>query len=185
MNAPKMTLGRAALLALMGRYLRSLMDDSISLLEIHKLMYFLQEAGQPLNLQYQKGLYGPYAENLRHVLKDMEGHYTIGFGDVADIPDKQIEPKDDSIERGEAFLAMDRETQSRFQRVGEVISGFETPFGMELISTVHWVAVHEGARNLEDGIRLTHAWGPRKAMFTREQIGIAWDRLSSQHWLPS
>ena len=52
-HAPKMTIGRAALLALMGRYLRSLMDDSISLLEIHKLMYFLQEAGQKLNLRYQ------------------------------------------------------------------------------------------------------------------------------------
>ena len=176
-HAPKMTLGRAALLALMGRYLRSLMDDSISLLEIHKLMYFLQEAGQPLNLRYQKGTYGPYAENLRHVLKDMEGHYTIGFGDGADIPDKQIEPKGDSIEKGEAFLAMDRDTQTRFRRVGDLISGFETPFGMELLSTVHWVGTHEGARILDDAVRSPYAWGPRKAMFTREHIGIAWERL--------
>jgi len=184
-HAPRMTLGRAALLALMGRYLRSLMDDSISLLEIHKLMYFLQEAGQPLNLRYQKGTYGPYAENLRHVLKDMEGHYTIGFGDGADVPDKQIEPKGDAIERGEAFLTMDRDTQARFQRVGELISGFETPFGMELLATVHWVGTREGANRLGDGVRLTHAWGPRKAMFTPEQIGIAWERLASQGWLSS
>lgn len=182
-RAPKMTLGRAALLALMGRYLRSLMDDSISLLEIHKLLYFLQEAGQTLNLRYQKGTYGPYAENLRHVLKDMEGHYTIGFGDGADVPGKQIEPKGDAIERGEAFLAMDRQTLSRFERVGALISGFETPFGMELLSTVHWVASRENARTLDDGVRKTHLWGVRKAMFTEEQIAIAWRRLDSQGWL--
>jgi O-acetyl-ADP-ribose deacetylase (regulator of RNase III) len=182
-HAPKMTLGRAALLALMGRYLRSLMDDSISLLEVHKLLYFLQEAGQPLNLRYSKGTYGPYAENLRHVLKDMEGHYTIGFGDGADTPDKQIEAKGDSIEAGEAFLARDRATQSRFQRVADLISGFETPFGMELLATVHWVVSRENARTVAEGVRLTHAWGARKAMLTVEHIGIAWDRLESKGWL--
>jgi len=184
-HAPKMTLGRAALLALMGRYLRSLMDDSISLLEIHKLMYFLQESGQILNLKYAKGTYGPYAENLRHVLKDMEGHYTIGFGDGADVPDKQIEAKGDSIEKGAAFLKMDRATQSRFERVGKLISGFETPFGMELLATVHWVASRENARALADGVRLTHAWGARKSMFTADHIRIAWERLQSEEWLPT
>lgn len=182
-TAPKMTLGRAALLALMGRYLRSLMDDSISLLEIHKLMYFLQECGQPLKLQYQKGTYGPYAENLRHVLKDMEGHYTVGFGDGADRPDTLIEPKGDAVEQGERFLAMDRPTLERFAKVGKLISGFETPFGMELLATVHWVNARECAQDLDDAVRLTHTWGRRKQMFTVEQIKIAWDRHTTEGWL--
>lgn len=180
---PKMTLGRAALLALMGRYLRSLMDDSISLLEIHKLLYFLQECGQPLKLQYQKGTYGPYAENLRHVLKDMEGHYTVGFGDGADRPDILIEPKGDAVEQGERFLAMDRPTLDRFDRVGRAISGFETPFGMELLATVHWVCVREGAKDLDETVRLTHQWGPRKAMFSADHVKTARDRLVSEGWL--
>lgn len=182
-TAPKMTLGRAALLALMGRYLRSLMDDSISLLEIHKLLYFLQECGQPLRLRYQKGTYGPYAENLRHVLMDMEGHYTVGFGDGADRPDTSIEPKGDAVEQGVRFLAMDRPTLDRFDRVGRLISGFETPFGMELLATVHWGNTREGAQDLHDAARLTHAWGRRKQMFTGEQIKIAWDRLATEGWL--
>ena len=46
---------KAALLGLMHRYLGGLMDVSISLLEIHKLMYFLQEAGEPLRLRFAKG----------------------------------------------------------------------------------------------------------------------------------
>jgi hypothetical protein len=178
-----MTLGQAALLTLMGKYLRAFMDDSISLLEIHKLMYFLQECGQPLRLQYQKGTYGPYAENLRHVLKDMEGHYTVGFGDGADRPDTLIEPKGDAVEQGERFLAMDRPTLGRFDRVGRLISGFETPFGMELLATVHWVCVREGAADLDATVRLTHQWGQRKSMFSLGHVKTARDRLLSEGWL--
>jgi hypothetical protein len=39
------------------------------------------------------------------------------------------------------------------------------------------------ARGIVDCVQLIYAWGPRKAMFTREQIVIAWDRLVSQQWI--
>lgn len=68
-DVPNMTAGRAALVVLMHRYLGGLMDPFVTLLEVHKLMYFMQQAGQPLRLQFSKGPYGPYAENLRHVLR--------------------------------------------------------------------------------------------------------------------
>ena len=55
-SVPKMTAGRAALLSLMKRYLAAMMDTSISLLEIHKLMYFLQYSGEQLQLRYVKAL---------------------------------------------------------------------------------------------------------------------------------
>lgn len=45
--------------------------DGASLLELQKLMYFLQEAGQPLRLKYVMARYGPYADNLNHVLQTM------------------------------------------------------------------------------------------------------------------
>ena len=68
-EVPKMTPGRAALVELVNRYMKGLLDPTISLLEVHKLMYFMQIAGEPLRLQFIKGPYGPYAENLRHVLR--------------------------------------------------------------------------------------------------------------------
>jgi O-acetyl-ADP-ribose deacetylase (regulator of RNase III) len=61
-EVPKMTTERAALVILMHRYLSGLLDPFVTLLEVHKLMYFMQEAGQPLRLQYAKGPYGPYAD---------------------------------------------------------------------------------------------------------------------------
>jgi O-acetyl-ADP-ribose deacetylase (regulator of RNase III) len=59
-EVPKMTPGRAALIELMSRYIRGLLDPSVTLLEVHKLMYFMQAAGEPLRLNYVKGPYGPY-----------------------------------------------------------------------------------------------------------------------------
>ena len=56
-----MTAGRAALVALIHRYLSGLMDPFVTLLEVHKLLYFMQEAGEELRLQYAKAPYGPYA----------------------------------------------------------------------------------------------------------------------------
>ena len=37
-----MTPGRAALVGLMDTYLRGFMDPVVTLLEVHKLMYFMQ-----------------------------------------------------------------------------------------------------------------------------------------------
>lgn len=180
---PNMTVGRAALLGLMRRYLAALMDVAVTLLEIHKLMYFMQEAGEKLRLRYSKAPYGPYAENLRHVLSYIEGHFITGYGDADDAPDKQIELKPGAAERSEVFLKKHSNTRARFDRVVHLIEGFETPYGMELLSTVHWVAIHEGASTVDEAITKTYDWNKRKRMFKEEHIRIAWDILRSKGWL--
>ena len=76
-DVPKMTADCATLVSLMNRYLYGLLDPFITLLEVHKLMYFMQLAGEPLRLKYRKARYGPYAENLRHVLHAVEGHWVF------------------------------------------------------------------------------------------------------------
>ncbi|MGL5823823.1 MAG: type II toxin-antitoxin system antitoxin DNA ADP-ribosyl glycohydrolase DarG, partial [Nocardioides sp.] len=71
---PEMTTGRAGLIALMSGYATHALAMP-SLVEAQKLMYFLQAAGEPLRLHFVKHHYGPYADNLRHVLRVVEGHY--------------------------------------------------------------------------------------------------------------
>lgn len=85
-----MTLGSALIIVLMQRYLRGLLDPTVSLLEVHKLLYFMQEAGEPLRLKYEKAHYGPYAQNLRHVLNAIEGHFISGYADGGDAPEKEL-----------------------------------------------------------------------------------------------
>lgn len=181
--APKMTPGRAALVALMHRYLSGLMDPFVSLLEVHKLMYFMQEAGQGLRLKYTKGIYGPYAENLRHVLADVEGHLVVGYGDGGDAPEKQLKLVPGAVVDAETLLRGDAEVAERFGRVGRLVDGFETPFGLELLATVHWVASRETSGDMNAVIAAVHGWSARKRMFEPEQIALAHATLSEQGWL--
>ncbi len=184
-KAPEMTKGRAALLALMRRYLAAVMDPSVSLLEVHKLMYFLQEAGEGLRLKYEKAVYGPYATNLRHVLTAIEGHFVVGYGDAEDNPDKPLELRKGAGEAAERFLADLPDTLRRFDQVADLIEGFETPLGMELLATVHWVAAREGAQTLPEAIEKTYSWNERKRAFSEKHIGIAWKVLQQKGWLHS
>lgn len=180
---PRLTVGRAALLVLMRRYLAAVMDPFVTLLEIHKLMYFMQESGEELNLQYQKGPYGPYAKNLRHVLNLMEGYFISGYGDAEDNPSRQINLIPDVLPRAETFLENHPDTRNHFQKVVELISGFETPFGMELLATVHWVANHEGAATADQAVKETYDWNSRKRMFHEKHIRLAWNILEQKGWL--
>lgn len=183
-EVPTMTAGRAALIELMRRYLGGLLDPSISLLEVHKLMYFMQEAGEPLRLQYVQAPYGPYAENLRHVLHAIEGHLISGYADGGDAPDKQLMLVPGAIDDAETFLKTHADTRARFDKVETLIEGFESSFGLELLATVHWVIRHERVMAFDDVVERTYAWNARKRQFTRRQIGIAVDVLTTHGWVP-
>ena len=180
---PGLTVGRAALLVLMRRYLAAVMDPFVTLLEIHKLMYFMQEAGEGLKLQYEKGPYGPYARNLRHVLTLMEGHFINGYGDAEDNPQREINLFPEVLPQAERFLEDHPSTRNHFLKVVDLISGFETPFGMELLSTVHWVANREGATTADQAVSKTYSWSNRKRMFQEKHIRLAWDILKHNGWL--
>ncbi len=182
-EVPTMSPGRAALVALIRRYLGGLMDPFVTLLEVHKLMYFMQEAGEPLRLRYAKALYGPYAENLRHVLHSMEGHLIAGYADGGDAPHKQLELVPGAVADAEAFLKGKPQTIAKFERVGALVEGFETPFGLELLSTVHWVTTREGASSAAEAEAKVYAWNDRKRRFSSRQIGIAYDTLRLKGWL--
>jgi O-acetyl-ADP-ribose deacetylase (regulator of RNase III) len=184
---PTMTPGRAALVALMGRYRSTLMDEGVTLLEIHKLMYFLQEAGEPLRLQYVKGLYGPYSTNLHHVLERLEGHYIRGYGDGRENPGKVIEYDENVLREAESFVQHRTDTRARFERIERLIDGFDTPYGLELLASVQWIAMNEDPAARRDATAATsqvHAWSDRKrALFRSSHVHAAWDRLKAEGWL--
>ena len=183
-DVPKMTAGRAALVGLLDRYLLGLLDPFVTLLEAHKLMYFMQVAGEPLKLRFTKGHYGPYAENLRHVLNAIEGHFVSGYADGGDAPGRRLQLVPGALEEARAFLEGKAGTHARFARVCELVDGFESPFGLELLATVHWVAAGKAkARDLDKVTEQTYAWNDRKKRFSRRQIELALDVLSEKRWL--
>ena len=187
---PKMTPGRAALVGIMQRYLPFSVE--ITAVDIQKVMYFMQEAGEPLRLAYAKGRYGPYAGNLLHVLSAMEGHYIRGVGDgstkaLDSIP---FEILDGASDAAAAVLDGQPDTAARMDRVAELIEGFESTYGLELLATVHWAASRDEAGNLRttpldlDGVdQVVRSWNRRKGrLFSSKHVAVALDRLGRLGW---
>ncbi|HNT67291.1 MAG TPA: macro domain-containing protein [bacterium] len=187
-HKPNMTHGRASLLLLMDSYAVPGYDYRLSLLEVQKLMYFMQQSGENLKLDFAKGAYGPYADNLRHVLNHIEGHFISGFGDGKNKPDVELHITDRKyINEASTFLNRYPETLANLKRVQSLIQGFETPFGMELLSSVHWVCDREKSVDKNDIDAVTKAvfdWNERKRNFFKpEQIRIAWEALIREGWI--
>jgi O-acetyl-ADP-ribose deacetylase (regulator of RNase III) len=181
---PAMTPARALLVKLMEQY--ASLAYRLTLLEIQKLAYFLQEAGEPMQLRYDPGHYGPYAPTLNKLLERIEGHFIRGIGD-SPRPDVEVGLLEGAVAEADAFLRSRPESRERLTRVGKLIEGFETPYGMELLSSVHWVATKDpSVANAPDAVRSVHSWNDRKRrMFAAGHIKIAWDQLASQGWLLS
>ena len=177
---PKMTAGRAALIGLINRYLTGLLDPFVTLLEVQKLMYFMQEAGENLRLRFEKGHYGPYAGNLGHVLERLEGHFISGY-DGRDIPGKMIALVPGATLDAEVFLEAYPKTRVRFERVSDLVDGFESSFGLELLSTVHWVA--SPSMRPAEVIDHVYAWNEQKRQFSERQIRLALEILQQKGWL--
>ena len=182
-DRPKMTSARALLIKMIDQY--ASLAYRTTLLEIHKLAYFLQEAGENLRLKYEAAYYGPYAANLNKVLEIMEGHFLQGYGDNQK-PDVDIHLMPSAVETAGTFLAGRQGSIGRLNKVNNLIEGFETPYGMELLSSVHWVAKHKTppATDSESAIDAVMAWNNRKRMmFKPAHINVAWEHLKHQGWL--
>jgi O-acetyl-ADP-ribose deacetylase (regulator of RNase III) len=180
-SRPKMTPGRASLLALASAYLDTGLDDTITTIELQKLAYFMQLAGERLQLRSTKHHYGPYADNLRKVLEIMEGHFISGLGDDAARPTAEVELLPGAREEAEAALQASPATKVHIDRVLELICGFEDAYGLELLATTHWIARHE-AGTLDEVIARVRAWSSRKAMMKPEHLRTAWERLREHPW---
>ncbi|TAG28223.1 MAG: Appr-1-p processing protein [Burkholderiales bacterium] len=178
---PRMTAGRAAMLKAIELYRE--LDYGLSKIEVQKLGYFLQAAGQPLQLTFEKHHYGPYSEQLRHALNRMEGHFIVGLGDGNVEP--EIEPVAEALAEAQDYIAQsgDEVLQGRLARVQRLIDGFQSPYGMELLATVHWVQ-QEGARSSDEALARISAWSERKrALMQPEHVQAAWNRLAAEQWL--
>ena len=177
---PKLTPARAALLKLFAAY--EAWGDHIGRLEAQKIAYFLQSAGMDLKLNFVKSQYGPHAEALNHVLKRLEGYYFKGYGDMSTSSRIQLMPE--AAEMADSFLKDHPEVQEPIERTEQVVAGFESRYGMELLATVHWVARYEGAEDFDSVLETVRNWNQRKKYsFSEEHIRTAWEHLLEEGWI--
>ena len=180
----RMTSATASLILLIEHYLSSHLDPWVTLLEIQKLLYFLQQVGEPLRLDFVAAPHGPYAANLRHVMKRNEGVFTSGYGEGGDAPYKEISLIPGANEAAQEFIRGHKEVSANIAKVIKLVEGFEDSYGMELLASVHWVAANNEGLSLEGIIESLHRWSKSKERFTIEQVAIAYRRLAANGLLP-
>lgn len=172
---PSLTPGRATLLRAIDGYLQRAQAleprDGVTLLEIQKIAYFLHGPGQPLRLEFGRGRYGPYAENLNHVLDRLEGHYLTGFGDRS-ARVEELQPIRLTADAAEAvarwWAAQGSTPPDALDQLSRLVDGFESPYSLELLATVHYAAtLQPPTSDLAELTERVRRWSGRKArLFT-------------------
>lgn len=152
-------------------------DYRLRFLEVQKLAYLLQEQGEDLQLDFAGLYHGSYASNLQLPLQAMEGHFISGLGDDKN-PDREIKLFPGAVEEAQSFVGFDPDALSRLEEISKLIDGYETPYCMELLTTVHWVSHRERIADSHDVIAQLQNWSKRKdQMFKPVHIEVAMAHL--------
>lgn len=188
----KLTPARALIAELVRRYWT--LGFECSLLEIQKLAYFLENTIEkqglpnPLNLTFKANKYGPYSDKLKHLLDGLDGSYLHCDKRLADAgPRDAIWFEDDKKERVAAFLTTPEARQYRpaLEAATELIDGFQSPLGLELLATVDWLLHRDGiapqVNLLKEGLRTWPQAAERKLkLFDDRLLALAVEHLSSR-----
>lgn len=187
----KLTPTRALVAELVRRYL--VLGMQCSKLEIHKLAWFLErvlshrQIEHNVVLQFEPNRYGPYAHKLEKVLDDLDGSYLRCEKRIADAKYSDLIWFDDARrDRVQAYLNSEAK---RFlpvlSEVSELIDGFDSPTGMELLATVDWLLHKMDVAPTVDAVRagllrwpLAGAGERKSQLFKDRQLKLAIERLT-------
>ncbi len=190
---PTLTWRIALLLVAFDKYLHRAhlqeVREGISELEIQKVAYFLQEVGAPLGFSFARGTYGPYSENLTRLLHRIEGHYMVGLGDRS-APVSRLRPINltpGTIEKASTVLAGEPAHAVHLDTMLDLVDGFETPYSIELLATVHFAAAQKPVtQDPADLSARVVSWSLRKArLFTDAHVRLAVRTLEDHQLLPA
>lgn len=179
-SAAKLTPARAMLLYLFYKY-RAL-GEFASEFAAEKLSYFLQRFGETqLNLDFKKGLYGPYSGKVRHVLYALNGYYIKGYEQKEAKPFESLELVVSKKDEVKSFIdkSASLTEKERLDKVAEFIQGFESPYGLELLATVDFLRYTAYLSDAESIKRELELWSQRKKdLFPLNHIQLAINHLN-------
>jgi len=175
----ELTPARAMLLCALKNY--QILGYSTNLLVAQKIAYFLQRLGEPLNLQYEKGYYGPYSSRLQHLLKYLNGYY-LKFKHEETKPGTLISLNNFDKVINYIPNNLSSEQKVRLERLQQLIEGFESPYGLELLATVDFLSEHEKIEDSDKIILEIGKWTRRKKELMKPfHIKVAHQRLNDYH----
>jgi len=156
----KLTPARALVAEIVRQY--SVLGLECTLLEVQKLAWFIDRAIRAtseqgaLKLHFAAHRYGPYADDLRHLLNSLDGSYLACDKRINDAgPFDVVRFNDAKKDHLRAYFSTEEAKPFRpaLEATAQLIDGFESPLGMELLATVDWLLHVEGFAATIDGVR--------------------------------
>jgi len=182
-NIPSaMTNERAVLVKSIGEF-EQYFGGHLTRISLQKITYFLQAMGISYGLEFAKNKNGPYSETLHKALKSMEAqHYISGY--TQDAPAIQATPA--AWAEADEFLSSKKglNHEALIHRLSLLIEGYESPYGMELLASVHYLAEHESVTSSKQMIEAIQGWNAHKqSLFPPEAIIGAYNRLKEDNFI--
>ncbi len=188
-NSPKrsgvveLTSARALIVELVRRY--SVLGLDCTNLEIQKLAWFLDEAirgldlPDPLQLRFSANMYGPYSDQLRHLLDGLDGSYLHCEKRLSDAGPMDLIWFEDAkrIDLAEYLASSAMGYLPALERADAIIDGFQSPLGMEALATVDWLLRRENSAATLDAIREGLATWPGGAGASARKLRLFDDQL--------
>lgn len=170
-----MTFQRAILLRALND-LERYFNGSFDRISLQKITYFLQALGVDFKLKFVRNLHGPYSETLKLAYIAMERHGMIeGF--LSGERQSHVTPSGCAV-ANEYLNKAETASDDIIDRLSKLLQGYESPYGLELLSSVHLLAHHEGHFPVEKIIQEMQGWSETKRnKYSAEAIRAAYDRL--------
>jgi O-acetyl-ADP-ribose deacetylase (regulator of RNase III) len=190
----KLTPARAMLAELVRRYW--VLGIECTVLEVQKLAYFLERhidargLANPLNLRFEANRFGPFSPKLRHLLDALDGSYLHCEKRLADAGPLDVIGYDATkIVKVGLYLRTEAKLyQEALDATGDLIEGFESPLGMELLATIDWLLHRIHVEPTVDSIRASLTEWPggkgagtrKRKLFNDRMIGLALSQLEQR-----
>jgi O-acetyl-ADP-ribose deacetylase (regulator of RNase III) len=177
-----LTSPRVMLVYLLYQY--TALGESVSEFAAEKLMYFLQRFGETqLKLDFKNSYYGPYSGKVRHVLYVLNGKYILGYNQKQSNPFETIKINISEVNTIKNLLQekLTSGERERLNKVVKFIQGFQTPYALELLSSVDSIIREKKSFELEDIREGINEWSTRKKnLFSDKHLQIAIEHLKKQ-----
>jgi hypothetical protein len=176
-----LTTGRASMMVAFAE-LEKFFGGHLTRLTAQKITYFLQVLGIDFGLQFSKQKYGPYSETLHEAFKVMEAKQYIS-GYTSD--DREVVVTPGTYAAADEFLKPNEARVSdAIQKLSLLIDGYESPYGMELLASVHFLSVTEGITTQPEMSKALEAWNDHKrASFPEPAVTAALERLKDDGFI--
>lgn len=175
----KLTQARAMLVYMLDRIQKE--GNEATAFSAVKSVYFLQKFGAEkiFKMKFERYIYGPYCDQVRHVLHAIDGGFIRGFADMSKKPFEPFDIIPEKMPEVRYMVESDILLNDIVTRACQFLDGYWDDFGLELMSSVDYlISIHPGS-NVDDIYDSLIAWNERKKKLfaDKEMVSTAYNHI--------